>query len=253
MIVEKVIRDLELLPQLLGQDWSSVFLQRFDGAITIWPRTRLWDWFRLLADPDPHELERMIKAGQLVTWPKLRMIENRARIEREIYAGRKAVRRALHAKSERNEVHNNGATSTAPGPTGSDAPLSIDSDAENAFAAGNLWNFRRAGAGPSSRDPLRIPLMRRKWDQLRHTGREDDNSDGESRNPQTSPKSTGSFLSRIRAKSFTGISGQEGIDRDPSIDEQGWSSDSSFGDDFSFVGRRPSIAGEVDVPESAVT
>ncbi|KAJ3515113.1 hypothetical protein NLJ89_g1967 [Agrocybe chaxingu] len=26
----KVIRDLELLPQLLGQDWSSVFLQRFD-------------------------------------------------------------------------------------------------------------------------------------------------------------------------------------------------------------------------------
>lgn len=30
----KVIRDLELLPQLLGQDWSSVFLQRFDGAVT---------------------------------------------------------------------------------------------------------------------------------------------------------------------------------------------------------------------------
>ncbi len=30
----KVIRDLELLPQLLGQDWSSVFLQRFEGVIT---------------------------------------------------------------------------------------------------------------------------------------------------------------------------------------------------------------------------
>lgn len=30
----KVIRDLELLPQLLDQDWSSVFLQRFDGAVT---------------------------------------------------------------------------------------------------------------------------------------------------------------------------------------------------------------------------
>ncbi|EEB91398.1 hypothetical protein MPER_10245 [Moniliophthora perniciosa FA553] len=38
----KVIRDLELLPTVLGQDWSSVFLQRFDGAVTIWPRTRLW-------------------------------------------------------------------------------------------------------------------------------------------------------------------------------------------------------------------
>lgn len=36
-----MIRDLELLPQLLGQDWSSVFLQRFDGTVTyvpsIWP------------------------------------------------------------------------------------------------------------------------------------------------------------------------------------------------------------------------
>lgn len=30
----KVIRDLELLPPLLGQDWSGVFLQRFDGAVT---------------------------------------------------------------------------------------------------------------------------------------------------------------------------------------------------------------------------
>lgn len=30
----QVIRDLELLPQLLGQDWSSVFVQRFDGAVT---------------------------------------------------------------------------------------------------------------------------------------------------------------------------------------------------------------------------
>lgn len=30
----QVIRDLDLLPELLGSDWSSVFLQRFDGAVT---------------------------------------------------------------------------------------------------------------------------------------------------------------------------------------------------------------------------
>lgn len=69
----KVIRDLELLPPLLGQDWSSVFLQRFDGAVTIWPRTRLMDWFRILTDPDREELERMMAVGQLVTWPKVRI------------------------------------------------------------------------------------------------------------------------------------------------------------------------------------
>ncbi|KAF8897563.1 acyl transferase/acyl hydrolase/lysophospholipase [Infundibulicybe gibba] len=85
----KVIRDLELLPQLLGQDWSSVFLQRFDGADLA--RTRLWDWFRLLSDPDPAELERMIRVGEIVTWPKLHMIENRA----------KAIRRVLQPKMPR--------------------------------------------------------------------------------------------------------------------------------------------------------
>ena len=33
-LMNKLIRDLDLLPQLLGQDWSSVFLQRFDGTVT---------------------------------------------------------------------------------------------------------------------------------------------------------------------------------------------------------------------------
>jgi len=29
------------------------------------------DWFRILSDPDRQELDRMIKVGQLVTWPKV--------------------------------------------------------------------------------------------------------------------------------------------------------------------------------------
>lgn len=35
MTSKQVIRDLELLPQLLGQDWSSVFLQRYASG-EIW-------------------------------------------------------------------------------------------------------------------------------------------------------------------------------------------------------------------------
>jgi hypothetical protein len=31
----KVLRDLRLLPQFLNQDWSFVWLQRFDGNVTI--------------------------------------------------------------------------------------------------------------------------------------------------------------------------------------------------------------------------
>ncbi|KAG8766840.1 hypothetical protein FRC12_006623 [Ceratobasidium sp. 428] len=91
----KVIRDLELLPRLLGQDWSSVFTQKFEGSVTVWPRTRLKDWFNILSDPDEQELERMMTVGQRVTWPKLHLIENRVRIEREIYRGRKALRQTV--------------------------------------------------------------------------------------------------------------------------------------------------------------
>ncbi|KAI0723314.1 patatin-domain-containing protein [Earliella scabrosa] len=95
----KLIRDLDLLPQLLGQDWSSVFLQRFEGSVTIWPRTRFMDWLHILSDPDPVELERMMRIGQLVTWPKLHMIENRARLEKQIFLGRQSVRKALQGRT----------------------------------------------------------------------------------------------------------------------------------------------------------
>lgn len=35
----KVIRDLDLLPQILQSDWSGVFLQRFSGDLTLTPRS----------------------------------------------------------------------------------------------------------------------------------------------------------------------------------------------------------------------
>lgn len=35
-----MIRDLELLPELGGQNWSAVFLQKFEGTVTIWPKSR---------------------------------------------------------------------------------------------------------------------------------------------------------------------------------------------------------------------
>lgn len=97
----KILRDLDLLPALLGQDWSSVFLQRFGGAVTILPKTRVWDWVRILSDPDRKELSRMMSVGKSVTFPKLHMIENRVRLERAIEQGRKACRRASRAGSSR--------------------------------------------------------------------------------------------------------------------------------------------------------
>jgi hypothetical protein len=93
----QVIRDLDLLPQLLQSDWSGVFLQRFSGDLTLTPRStisvrhlprgvfteliKLQDWFRILSDPNQKQLGRMIDVGQRVTWPALRMVRNRMIVE----------------------------------------------------------------------------------------------------------------------------------------------------------------------------
>ncbi|KAK0315288.1 hypothetical protein LTR82_012615 [Friedmanniomyces endolithicus] len=88
----KVLRHLELLPRPLGQDWSEVWLQRFSGTITIWPRTRFSDFYYILSDPGPHRLAHMIHAGQLAAWPKLKFIANRMAIEKVIEDAREATR-----------------------------------------------------------------------------------------------------------------------------------------------------------------
>ncbi|KNZ50432.1 hypothetical protein VP01_442g1 [Puccinia sorghi] len=95
----RVIRDLELLPAGFGgQTFTAVFLQRFEGTVTVWPQTRLKDWLNFLEDPSREDISRKIDVGQRVTWPKaryaplkfmcIRMIENRLRIERQVFAGR---------------------------------------------------------------------------------------------------------------------------------------------------------------------
>ncbi|KAK8226617.1 acyl transferase/acyl hydrolase/lysophospholipase [Phyllosticta capitalensis] len=88
----KVLRHLELLPRPLGQDWSEVWLQRFSGTITIWPKSVPADFYYILSDPTPPRLARMIHVGQQSTFPKLKFIANRMTIERAIEEGRKATR-----------------------------------------------------------------------------------------------------------------------------------------------------------------
>ncbi|KDE06795.1 hypothetical protein MVLG_02834 [Microbotryum lychnidis-dioicae p1A1 Lamole] len=84
----RVIRDLELMPEFGGQNWSALFLQDFEGTVTIWPRSRFWDWFQLLSDPNRTELARKLRVGQMATFPRVKMIENRLKIERQIDRGR---------------------------------------------------------------------------------------------------------------------------------------------------------------------
>lgn len=89
----KVVRHLELLPRPLGQDWSEIWLQQFSGTITIWPRSVISDFWRILSDPDPKRLARMLHVGQQSAFPKLKFLGNRMRVERAIERGRKLCRR----------------------------------------------------------------------------------------------------------------------------------------------------------------
>ena len=88
----KVLRHLELLPKPLGQDWSEVWLQRFSGTITIWPKSLLVDFYYILTDPTMQRLARMIHIGQLAAWPKVKFIGNRMAIEKVIEEARQATR-----------------------------------------------------------------------------------------------------------------------------------------------------------------
>ncbi|KAI8997698.1 acyl transferase/acyl hydrolase/lysophospholipase [Pilobolus umbonatus] len=90
----KVLRDLKLLPNLHDQDWSSVFLQKFDGNVTILPKSNLSDWFHLLSDPDEDRLKQLMLSAQIRTWPKVSMISNRLRIESAIEKAKKSLRQS---------------------------------------------------------------------------------------------------------------------------------------------------------------
>lgn len=90
----KVLKHLELLPRPLGQDWSAIWLQQFSGTITIWPKSRLSDFWYLLSDPSPARLARMIRTGEQSCWPKVLFIQNRMKIERLVEEGLLLGRRA---------------------------------------------------------------------------------------------------------------------------------------------------------------
>ncbi|OAD68695.1 hypothetical protein PHYBLDRAFT_127512, partial [Phycomyces blakesleeanus NRRL 1555(-)] len=91
----KVLRDLDLLPKLLNQDWSSIWLQKFDGDVTILPKSKLSDWLHLLSDPNEERLKMLFRVGELRTWPKITMISNRMRIENAIELNRKALKNTI--------------------------------------------------------------------------------------------------------------------------------------------------------------
>ncbi|KAI9209586.1 patatin-like phospholipase domain-containing protein c [Polychytrium aggregatum] len=77
----RLLRDLDLLPKVMGTDLSRLWLQRFEGSVTILPQPILEDYLCILTDPTRDRMVRYLSHGQVRCWPKLHMISNRLRIE----------------------------------------------------------------------------------------------------------------------------------------------------------------------------
>lgn len=92
----KILRHLELLPRPLGQDWSEIWLQRFSGTVTVWPKSVASDYWNILSDPSPERLARMIRVGERSVWPRILFIQNRLKVERVITEG---LRRSMLSRS----------------------------------------------------------------------------------------------------------------------------------------------------------
>ena len=79
------IRDMELLPKINGSNFSNLWLQSFEGSLTIIPkRVRFSNIFKFFTDPDYRRMSQFIQDGEQATWPALAAISNRLQIEQAI-------------------------------------------------------------------------------------------------------------------------------------------------------------------------
>ena len=213
----KVLRHLELLPRPLGQDWSEIWLQRFSGTITIWPKSIPSDFIYILSDPTPERLARMIHVGQQSCFPKLKFIANRAKLEKQIDQGLRMYRPRgqnqdganlanllseddLHgllkdAKSgnENNDpypVSDDDSESTRPG-SPVDLPLGFNFTRKSRRTPGNLDTTAAAGAGDVPDSPSLSQRLTGWWSTMSPTATKNSTAlnspRSRSRNPTSPP------------------------------------------------------------------
>ena len=186
------------------------------------------------------------------------MIENRTRIEKQVLLGRQTVHKAYKGKSrspsrEPRQILQKSLTdpiqhTMSPSYSGSDRPLSVDSDAEAAFIRGSPF-FKRGRSlrdQPANHEPDREgrPSVRRRRleplnpavDEAAEEGVQLANGDPQFAPSQDPPSNIG-FFSRLHAQSLSRLSLPFSYEyRRSSIPENKqrftWSSESSSDDDY---------------------
>ena len=74
----QLISELDLLPAFLGQNWSQLFLQEFEGQVTIVPQLSPADYLNLISDPTLPRMRHYFRNGSLQAWRILSKIKTRS-------------------------------------------------------------------------------------------------------------------------------------------------------------------------------
>ena len=78
------IRDMELLPRLMGANFSNLWTQSFEGNLTILPKIRFNNLLKIIYDPDHDRMACFLSDGERATWPTVTQLSNRMKIEQAI-------------------------------------------------------------------------------------------------------------------------------------------------------------------------
>lgn len=80
----QIMADLDILPELFGQDWRNSLLQASSGNVTIYPSPRLRDYMKLVIHPSREDMHLYIRGGELSAYPRINMHANHFLFERAI-------------------------------------------------------------------------------------------------------------------------------------------------------------------------
>jgi hypothetical protein len=61
-----IMAELGVLPDVLGTDWSYLFLQDFQGHVTLVPELTAKNYLKIISSPDRPDMDRFVSHGQLM-------------------------------------------------------------------------------------------------------------------------------------------------------------------------------------------
>ena len=79
-----LINQMEIFPEIFGQDVTEIFLQETFGEITIAPSPNLMNYLSILFNVNYERLHKYIQTGSYYTWPNISMIKNTHLLEKTI-------------------------------------------------------------------------------------------------------------------------------------------------------------------------